>query len=453
MSQVKNHRLEPTKYITLGFLAVIIIGALLLTTPLATKSGKSVGFLNAFFTSTSAVCVTGLVVVDTATTWNLFGRIVIMTLIQIGGLGFMSIATLIPLILNKKIDLKDRLILKEQLNQSKLQGIVVLLKKVFAITFAIELLGAAFLSLAFVPRFGFIKGLGYGIFHSISAFCNAGFDLFGGHYGKFSSITGFSNSPYVLLTISTLIILGGIGFPVIINLINHFKDEERISLHSKIALTATGILLVFGTIIFFALEYNNPTSLGHMGFVDKVTNSFLQSTTTRTAGFASVDMSRLREGTLFMMIILMFIGASPASTGGGIKTVTLVVLIMNIHSIIKGSEDVNIFKRRLQYGTVRKAIAIFLIAMIFVLAGTFIMVNVEPEYNLLSSLFECTSAIATVGCSIAGSQYLTSLGKILISIFMFAGRVGMITLFISMAGITLDSNAKIKYPEENILIG
>ena len=453
MNQNSHHRLEPTKYITLGFLAVIIIGALLLSTPLATKAGKSVGFLNAFFTSTSAVCVTGLVVVDTATTWNLFGRIVIMTLIQIGGLGFMSIATLIPLLLNKKIDLKDRLILKEQLNQSKLQGIVILLKKVFAITFAIELLGAALLSLAFVPRFGFIKGLGYGIFHSISAFCNAGFDLFGGQFGEFSSIMGLAHSPFVLIIISLLIILGGIGFPVIINLINHYKNGERISLHSKIALTATAVLLAVGTIIFFALEYNNEFTLGPMSLVDKAANSFMQSTTARTAGFSSVNMSRLREGTLFMMIILMFIGASPASTGGGIKTVTLVVLIMNIHSVIKSSEEINVFKRRLAHGTVRKAVAIFLIAMLFVLTGTFIMVIVEPEYDLISSLFECTSAIATVGCSIAGSQYLTSLGKLLISIFMFAGRVGMITLFISMADIRLETNSKIKYPEENILIG
>lgn len=447
----KSHRIEPAKYVVLGFLGIILLGTILLMTPFATNSRTSVSFIDALFTATSAVCVTGLVVLDTATTWSLFGRAVIITLIQIGGLGFMSIATMVPLIFNKKIDLKDRLILKEQLNQSKLRGIVKLLKNVFYLTFAIEFVGAIALSFAFVPRFGFIKGIGHSLFHSISAFCNAGFDLLGRTYGEFSSVIGLNDNAFVLITLSVLIILGGIGFPVIINLINHYKDKERFTLHTKIVLMSTVVLLAIGTGLFFLLEYDN--AMNELSFADKLTNSFMQSTTTRTAGFSSLDFTSLREGTLFMMMVLMFIGASPASTGGGIKTVTFMVLFMSARADIQNKADVNIFGRRISREIVRKAFAIFLIAMVFVVLGTFVLVIYEPQFNLIESSFEVVSAIATVGCSIGGSQNLSLIGKMIISVFMFAGRVGMITLFISLSHSKLNGSANIRYAEENILIG
>ncbi len=450
---LKSRRIQPAKYVVLGFLFIILVGSILLSTPLATNSHKSVGFLDALFTATSAVCVTGLVVVDTATTWSIFGRGVIMTLIQIGGLGFMSIATLLPLILNKKIDLKDRLILKEQLNQNKLHGIVMLLIRVFKLTLIIEITGAIVLAFKFVPMFGLTKGIGYAVFHSVSAFCNAGFDLLGSKYGEFSSLIGINDSYFVLMTISILIILGGIGFPVMINLVNHRLTKERLSLNTKIVLITTAALLIVGTILFFALEYTNVDSIGNKGFFQKILNSFFQSTTTRTAGFSSLDFTKFREQTLFMMMILMFIGASPASTGGGIKTVTFAILIMNMHATIKDNSEVNIYGRRISEQTIKKALAIFMIAMIFFVLGTLILVTFEPEFDLIASAFECASAIATVGCSIGGSQNLSIIGKLLISLYMFAGRVGMITMFISLSRKTFSNTSNIRHPEENVLIG
>lgn len=449
----ESKRLHPARYVVVGFATVILLGGLLLNLPMAVQPGKNVSFLDALFTATSAVCVTGLVVTDTATTWSTFGHVVIIGLIQIGGLGFMSIATLVPLILKRKINLRDRIILKESFNQIDLQGIVKLLKKAIYITFTIELLGAISLSTVFVPKFGLLKGVGFSVFHSISAFCNAGFDLFGGYSGHYTSIIAFNRSVPVIMTISFLIILGGIGFPVLANIIFFAMRKQRLSLHSKIVLCMTAILIVVGTVLFMILEKDNINSIGNMSFSDGLLNAFMQSVTTRTAGYSSLNLENLHEATLFLMILLMFIGASPASTGGGIKTVTFAVLVLSIKAVIKDKLEITIFKRRLSKGVIPKALAIFITASFALVTGTFILTTIEPRFDLLESCFEVASALATVGLSIGGTPNLTLAGRILVMMFMFAGRVGMITLFMSILSKELDKESKIRYPEEKVMIG
>lgn len=451
--RVKSKKLLPAKYLVLGFLSVILVGSLLLLSPLSQRPGANINFLDALFTATSSVCVTGLVVTDTWTSWTVMGRVIIIILIQIGGLGFMSIASLIPLIFGKRIDLKERLILKEQMNQVKLQGIVALLKKVFKLTFIIEGMGACILALDFIPRFGISRGIGYAVFHSISAFCNAGFDLFGSYGGEYSSLMAFNKSPLVLLTITWLIILGGIGFPVIINIMAHFRKGERISLHTKIVVISSLILLILGSLAFFVLEYKNTQTIGNMSLLDKIVNSFMQSVTTRTAGFSSVDFTKLKEATLLMMILLMFIGASPSSTGGGIKTVTFAVILLSVKGVLTDQNEVSIFKKRLPKSALSKSLVIFFMAALVLCIGTLVLVSIEPEFNLIESAFESASALATVGCSIGGTANLSALGKLIIISFMFAGRLGLATLVISMMGSDSHSPSKVRYPEERVLIG
>lgn len=297
--------LNPPRVLAMGFGGLILIGAILLNLPVASKTGESIGFLNALFTSAFAVCVTGLVVVNTGEFWSLFGQIVIIILIQMGGLGFMTMATLVALILGKKITLKERLIIKEQLNQETMSGLVKLTKYVILATFSIEGIGAILLSTRFIPAYGFAKGVWFSIFHSISAFCNAGFDIIG------SSMVPFVGDIVVILTISFLIIIGGLGFSVYID-ISKNKKLVRLSLHSKLVLAITLILIVTGTILIYLIEWDNPATLYPLGVKDRVLASFFQSVVTRTAGFNSVDIAKLEDTSVFIMIILMFIGGSPA---------------------------------------------------------------------------------------------------------------------------------------------
>lgn len=446
------NNMQSTQIMVIGFASVIIIGALLLNLPISTRSGESIGLLDALFTSTSAVCVTGLIVADTATYWSLFGQIVIITLIQIGGLGFMTITTLFALITKKRINLKERLLIQESLNQMDLSGLVKLTRYVLLTTFLIEGTGALMLSTVFIPQFGFLKGSWYSIFHAISAFCNAGFDLMGSVSGPFSSLTSYVNNFTITITISLLIILGGLGFPVILDIIKN-KKLSKLNIHSKLVLFTTAILIAIGMVFVLVVEYNNKKTLGSLGFGGKLLASLFQSVTTRTAGFNTIDLTMMKESTLFVMINLMLIGASPASTGGGIKTTSLATIILTVRCFILGRPDIEVFERRIGTTIVRKALGIFFIGISVAVLGTLLISLTQPQFTLLESGFEVASAFATVGLSIGGSATLSGIGKILIMMFMFMGRVGSLTIFMALLSRSTKKNQPVRYPEGRIIVG
>ena len=448
----KINTMEPAQVMVIGFGVVILFGGLILNLPIATKSGESAGFLNALFTSTSAVCVTGLIVVDTSTYWSEFGQFVIITLIQTGGFGFMTIATMFSLLIGKKINLRERLLIQESLNQRDLSGLVKLTRYIIMMTFAIEGIGALLLSMVFIPEFGLLKGIWYSIFHSISAFCNAGFDLMGTTTGEFSSLMSFVDNALINFVIGGLIILGGIGFPVILDVINNRK-YSKLNIHSKIVINTSAILIILGFLFIFIAEFNNKASLGDLSMKEKLLSSFFQSVTLRTAGYTTIDLSLLKESTLFFMIILMIIGASPASTGGGLKTTTVATLFLTVKSFILGKEDIEVYQRRIGDTTVKKSLGIFFIGVFIALFGTLILTIVNPEYTLIESIFEVVSAFATVGLSIGGTPSLTVLGKILIMMLMFLGRVGSLTIFIALLSRNNKVKSKIRYPEGKIIVG
>ena len=446
------NKMQPTQIMVIGFALVILIGGILLNLPIATQSGEQIGLLDALFTATSAVCVTGLVVVDTATYWSTFGQVIIILLIQIGGLGFMTVTTLFALITKKKINLKERLLIQESLNQVDLSGLVKLTRYVLITTLIIEGVGAVLLSTVFIPQFGIVEGAWYSIFHAISAFCNAGFDLMGPISGPFSSLTFYVNNFTVTMTISGLIILGGLGFPVILDVIKH-KKISRLNLHSKVVLLTTVILIGIGMVFILLVESRNPETLGKLSIKGKVLASFFQSVTTRTAGFNTIDLTIMHQSSIFIMIILMFIGASPASTGGGIKTTTLATLILTVKAFILQKSDIEVYNRRLDTTTTRKALGIFFIGIVVVVGGTLIISLTDSHFTLVEAGFEVVSAFATVGLSIGGTPSLGSVGKLFIMLFMFMGRVGSLTIFLALASRGLKKNPPIRYPEGKIIVG
>ncbi len=419
-------KLNPPQVLALGFLSLILIGSILLNLPIASSSGSSIGYVNSLFTSASAVCVTGLTVLNTARDFTPFGQVIIITLIQFGGLGIMTLATVGYIIMGKKISFKERLMIKEQLNTESIQGIVKLTKKVIGYTFFLEMMGSLLLALRFVPMFGFEKGLAFSIFHAISAYCNAGFDIFG------DSLIIFQNDYYVLLILSLLIILGGLGFTVYADLLA--KDKLRkLTLHSKVVLIMTGSLLIIGTLSFLLFESSNPGTLGSMNFPSRLANSFFQSVSPRTAGFYSVDMSKIRETTIFSTIMLMFIGGSPGSTAGGIKTTTFACLLLTTISVVKGEEDVNCLNRRLPFETIKRAVSIFLIGLAIVFSTAIILTITDSSLKFINLLFESTSAFGTVGLTTGITDKLSTLGRLVITLTMYIGRVGPLTMAYAFA--------------------
>lgn len=442
----KNTKLKGVQILALGFLAVIIIGAIILTLPISSASGETTNFLDALFTSTSAVCVTGLVTLDTGTYWSVFGQTVIMLLIEIGGLGFMSFTTLIAIILGKKITLRDRLILQDAMNTFDIQGLVKMVQYVLIFTVSVQLSGALLFSTQFIPKFGFVKGLFYSIFHSVSAFCNAGFDLF----GNFSSLTGYSDNWVVILVASALIIIGGIGFAVWIEIYN-FKSIKKLSLHAKMVILVTSILVIGGTVLMFIFEHNNPNTLANMNIGDKVVNSFFAAVTPRTAGFNSISTDGMTNAGNLLTIILMFIGGSPGSTAGGIKTTTIGVLLVTVICVIRGREDAEAFKKRFPKELVYKAVTLFFIGGVLVMGATMLLSYTEQGASFLSLLYETTSAFGTVGLTVGLTQKLSEVGKVLIMIMMYLGRVGPLTVVLSL--MKNRNNNGVRYPEGKILIG
>lgn len=437
--------LNPPRVLAMGFGGLILIGAILLNLPVASKTGESIGFLNALFTSASAVCVTGLVVVNTGEFWSLFGQIVIIILIQMGGLGFMTMATLVALILGKKITLKERLIIKEQLNQETMSGLVKLTRYVILATFLIEGIGAILLSTRFIPVYGLAKGIWFSIFHSISAFCNAGFDIIG------NSMVPFVGDIVVILTISFLIIIGGLGFSVYID-ISKNKKLGRLSLHSKLVLAITLILIVAGTILIYLIEWDNPATLQPLGVKDRVLASFFQSVVTRTAGFNSVDMAKLEDTSVFIMIILMFIGGSPGSTAGGIKTTTFGAIILTTLTVIKGNKDVVAYKKRIPQEIIYRSLAIASVG-VFLVTVVSLVLTLSEDATFLDLLFETTSAFGTVGLTRGVTPNLSDFGKVLITLTMYSGRVGPLTMAFAFAKRQKNNSSSYRYSEGNILVG
>ena len=437
-------KLSAVQILAIGFLSLIIIGGIILSLPISSASGTGTNIIDGFFTSTSAVCVTGLITLDTATHWNYFGKTVIIILIQIGGLGFMSFTTLFALILKKKIRLRERLVLQEAMNTFGIQGLVRLMRYILIFTFSIEFMGSFLYATQFVPQFGVLKGIYYSVFASISAFCNAGFDLFG------DNLVGYANNKTVILTIAALIVIGGLGFTVWSELYN-FKGYKKLSLHSKVVIMITAILLIGGAILMFIFEYNNPNTLKYMSFGDKLTNAFFASATTRTAGFNSVSTADMTLAGKFLTILLMFVGGSPGSTAGGIKTATFGIVVLTLISIIRGREDTEVFKKRISKELVYKAFAVLFIGFGIVVLGTLILAVTEPGFSLEYILYEVTSAFATVGLTLGLTPYLSAIGKIIIIITMYLGRVGPMTVVLALANRKKPS--AYKYPEDKILIG
>lgn len=444
---IKFYKFQPVQILALGFALTILIGGILLSLPISSRSGEATPFIDALFTSTSAVCVTGLVTVDTGTHYSVFGQIVIMLLIQMGGLGFMTFATLIALLLGKRISLKERLIMQEAYNTFNIQGVVKLALYVMGITFSIELIGAVALATQFIPKYGLLKGLYFGIFHSVSAFCNAGFDLI----GNFNSLTPYVDNVIVNLTIMALIVIGGIGFSVITEVLN-YRKSKRLSLHAKVVLSATVALIVVGAIGFYMLEYANPKTLGGLSIKGKILASLFASVTPRTAGFNTISTSDMTVAGKFLTVVLMFIGASPGSTGGGIKTSTAFLIFMTVVAVVQGKEDTEVYQKRINKSFVYRALAVTMLSFILVVVVTMVL-SISQNGDFMEYLYEATSAFATVGLTLGLTTRLTLIGKIIIILTMYAGRVGPLTVTMAIAHKQQTTANLIKYPEDKILIG
>ena len=441
--------MNPTRLIALTFAAIILLGALLLTLPAASRSGRSCGFLPALFTSTSATCVTGLVLFDTYTQWSAFGQTVILCLIEIGGLGFMSAASLVIFMLRRRIGLKERLVMAQALSMDDMQGVVRLQKSVLIGSLSIQAAGALVLFLRFLPDYGAGRAAIWGVFHAISAFCNAGFDIFGFIAPGQNMIT-FNDDPVVCITIMVLIIVGGLGFFVWDDVV-HVRKFKKFTVYTKLVLLTTLALLVGGAAMILLLEWNNPATLGGMDVGQKILNSFFQSTTLRTAGFSSVDQAALTEGGKAVSVFLMFIGGSSGSTAGGIKTVTFIVLLLFMGTRLRGRSTVTVFRRSILPEKVMDAMLIALVVIGLDLIGAVVICTTSPM-SFLDGLFESVSALATVGLSTGGSANLSTVAQIMIIFYMYFGRVGILTLSL---GFMLGDRAedRFRYAHTNLLIG
>lgn len=443
-----KRRLSPPQILVLGFLSFILIGTILLMLPFSSREGCA--FIDALFTATSAVCVTGLIVKDIPNDFTLFGHIVILILIQIGGLGYMTSATIIALLTGKRIGVAERLVMKEQLNIESLEGIVRFTKGVLKFTLLFELAGAAILTLRFMRDFEFKDAFLYGLFHAVSAFNNAGFSLFS------DNLMRFRGDIAVNFIITTLIVVGGIGFIVVSDLYMFSKkDVKRLSQHTKLVLLTTAILVIGGAILIYLFEASNPKTFGIMSLKEKILSSYFSSITPRTAGFNTLDYALLRTETLFFTIILMFIGASPGGTGGGVKTSTFAIIISSLYATARGMRDTVLFKRRISAETVSKSFLLITLAAIFCTVGTFSIVLTQNTQHL-SAMFEVTSAFGTVGLSVGDggvrslSALFTPTGKLAIIFTMFVGRLGPLTLAVA---VVRRVEERFRYPEGRVIIG
>ncbi len=441
---MKKWRLSTTQLILLGFLAAILIGTVLLSLPFATANGQAADFSDALFTAASSVCVAGLTVVDTARYWSIFGEIVILILIQCGALGIVSFTTAILMLLHKRINLKERLLLGEALNLSTLGGLVKFLRDIFKFTFAVELAGIICFSFILIPEYG-PKGIYYAIFHSVSAFCNSGMDIFGGN-----SLEAFRyNWAFCGITM-LLIVMGGVGFPVWFDILQK-RRFRKFKLHSKLVLTCTGVLLVLGTVFLFLAERNNPATLGGESLPSQLFMSLFQSVTIRSAGFSLFPQEGLTDASTLFCMMFMFVGGSPIGTAGGIKTTTLVILALTVKSLVRGNSDCNVFGRRISADLIKKALGIATFSIFAVFFAILLMLMMESK-SFLDLSFEVVSAMTTVGITRNMTQQLSGMSRYLIIICMFLGRIGPITMAFAF-GKKREHTGKFKFPEEDIPVG
>jgi len=441
---ISRWKLSPYQILSASFAALILLGACLLSLPIASASGQSTNFMNALFTATSAVCITGLSVVDTGTYWSLFGQLVIIVLVQAGALGIMTMTTLIALLIGKKINLRQRLLMQESLNQLTLSGIVRITIYILKMTLLIEFIGGTILALRWYGEYGPLS-IYLGYWHAISSFCNAGFDLL----GNSKSLTGYVSDLTINLTVAMLVLLGGMGFSVIADIWTTRKFS-RLSLHTKLVVVTSLVLLLAGTVVIFLLEYNNPATLGPLSWQDKLLSSFFQSVTSRSAGYNTISISSLETATLFFMSILMFIGAAPGSTGGGIKTSTFAVLMLVVWAIIRGKQDIEVFHRSIGRQIVYRAFAVAFIASLLVIFITMMLV-IQEKQPFINLLFEVVSAFGTVGLSTGITPALSDTSKFWLIITMFAGRVGPVTLALALA--LREKKQSVHFPEGKVIIG
>ncbi|MFV0520747.1 MAG: TrkH family potassium uptake protein [Lachnospirales bacterium] len=456
--------LTPTQVIIFGFIGIILVGTFLLCLPISNNSDTFTPILTALFTSTSAVCVTGLVLVNTLSYWSLFGKIVILILIQIGGLGFMAIITMIYLLFRRRISLRSRLIIQESFNQPSFHGMVALVRKAIKGTLIIEAICAILLTLVFLSKSNTtpLKSLFWGIFHSVSAFCNAGFDIIGD-----SSLTGYVHNPFFNFIIMFLIVSGGIGFAIWVDLLrvfnfnflyvkaNFVKKCKKLTLHSKIALTVTVCLIFLGGFIFLILEYSNPLTIGTFTFNEKLLASFFHSVSLRTAGFNTISMGDLRDTSKLISVFYMLIGGSPGGTAGGLKTVTFAIVILTVYSVMKGQTSTVVFNRTIPVQMLRKALSVTIIYIIIFFIATFLLMLIEEpyHYSFLDIAFEVSSALGTVGLTTGLTPDLSTLSKLVIIFCMFIGRLGPISIGVALTTKLTETNNSLEYVEENVLVG
>lgn len=438
--------MSPPRLIILIFILLIIVGSILLALPVSSANGLSVGWLDALFTATSAVCVNGLVVIDTGSSFSIFGQIIIMVLIQIGGLGFMTLGVMIAIILGKKIGLKQRLIIQQTTRSRSSQGLIKLCLYIIIIALSFEIIAAFILTFRWMGDMGLGQAIYYAVFHSVSAFNNAGFALWS------DSLSPYIHDPIINLTIITLFVSGGLGYIVIVELFRK-RSWRKFSLHTKVVLITSGLLLIGGFLLLFILESWNSATFGQLTWGERVSAAFFQSATPRSSGFNTIEIGDMLSSSQLLLIILMFIGASSGGTGGGIKTNTFVVLLLATLNTFRGGGAIHVFQRRIATGTVMRALAVVIssIACVFIVALLLTITEGMLEEHFLEVLFEVTSAFSTTGLSMGLTSELSPIGKIIVTITMFIGRLGPLTLAYALA--KKKKSSKINYPEDHILIG
>lgn len=443
----QKKKMSHTGGLAVGFALLILFGTFLLTLPAATRTGRSMDVLDALFTATSATCVTGLVVADTYQNWSVFGQLVIIMMIQIGGIGFITIGVYIAVILKKKIGLKQREAIHESVNTIQVAGVVRLTKKIIQGTFLVEAIGAVLLSFHFIPEEGLVKGIYYSVFHSISAFCNAGFDLMGKTV-PYSSFTAYEDNILINLVLMALVIIGGIGFVVWDDVFRNKWHFKKYLLHTKLVIWTTGVLIAGGTVLFLIFEWNNL--FADMTLKEKLLGALFSAVTPRTAGFNTVDTAALSHSSKLLTVILMFIGGSPGSTAGGIKTTTMMVMLLVAISTVKHTMGTNIFGRRLEEDTIKKASTVFIINLFLAVTACLIILGVQ-DFSMEDVVFEVFSAIGTVGMSTGITRELNAVSKGVIILLMYCGRVGSLTFALTFAERKIA--APVQQPAEKIVVG
>lgn len=454
----KTPKFSSTRRIAFGFWLIIIVGAILLTLPISSANGEMTNIIDSLFMSTTSVCVTGLTTLVAAEHWSLFGKVVILVLIQLGGLGVIFCMVAMLKLFRIKVRLREKVLIQDSYNLETIGGIDTIVLKVCKGVFFVEFLGAVFYSFSFVPKYGFARGVWYSVFHSVSAFCNAGIDILGDN-----SLMSYSTDIWVNLVTMFLIIMGGIGFTVWWDVLDTAKGAikrkklrkqlfSRLHLHSKIAITVTLVLILLGTALIFAFEYSNTKTIGNISFGEKILASFFESVTTRTAGFASITQDSFRMHTYIIILFLMIIGGSPMGTAGGFKTTTVAMMFFCVRSVIHGKQDTEVFNRKISSRNIKLGLTVITLEFGLLAIGI-IALSITDNFSPIETIFECFSAIATVGLTTGITPMLSTAGKFIIMILMFIGRVGPITMVMALGVRTEHEDNTRELAKERIIVG